>query len=144
MRHRFKNMAVFSLVMMGFAMDSLAAVTMPSIFGDSMVVQRGIRIPVWGWASPWRASRRDAGRTEGHGRCGQGRRLEGQLGSPVSRRTADVDGDGPKRPHLHQRAGGEVWICSGQSWMTWEMARVLNAEQECREADYPQNPHVHR
>src|ERR1041385_4753793 len=35
-----------------FQLSSHAQITLPKVFGDSMVLQRGIKIPVWGNSSP--------------------------------------------------------------------------------------------
>jgi len=35
-----------------FVSISVADVTLPAIFGDSMVLQQKTNIPVWGWADP--------------------------------------------------------------------------------------------
>src|ERR1700722_14081385 len=29
-----------------------AAVKLPSLFGDHMVIQQGVEVPIWGWADP--------------------------------------------------------------------------------------------
>ena len=34
------------------AAECAAAVTMPHVFGDNMVLQQGQRVPVWGKAAP--------------------------------------------------------------------------------------------
>ena len=48
--------AIFqSVVFMGFLYpchDAWAAIAAPKIFSDNMVIQRGVPVPVWGWAAP--------------------------------------------------------------------------------------------
>ena len=34
------------------ALNGVAAVRLPNIFGDNMVLQQGMAVPVWGWADP--------------------------------------------------------------------------------------------
>lgn len=112
-------------------------VTLPSIFGDNMVLQRDREIPVWGKAEP-------------------GEKVTVRLGQRQASGTADDNGKWMVRlpavaaggPHeLTVQAGntltlenvlvGEVWVCSGQSNMEWPMTRVDNTEQEIEAADHP-------
>ena len=49
-------MKKFPLIALAFATFAAirvnADVTLPHIFSDNMVLQRGQRVPVWGWATP--------------------------------------------------------------------------------------------
>ena len=45
-----------------------AEVKLPSVFGDHMVLQQGQRLPVWGWAEPWRVGDRLRRRPVAHDR----------------------------------------------------------------------------
>ncbi len=51
MRYRslVRNLACFALIA-GWTAVAAAAVKLPAIFGDDMVLQRGRPVPVWGWA----------------------------------------------------------------------------------------------
>lgn len=120
------------------ALPAAAEVRLPHVFSDHMVVQRGTEIPVWGWAD-------------------QGERVVVELADSRAEAVADADGRWSVRlaplpaggPHTMTVKGeansltvsdvliGEVWVASGQSWMTWDVARVDNAEVEIAAADYP-------
>ena len=39
------------VIMLLIHVNAAATIRLPKIFGDSMVLQRGIAIPVWGWAN---------------------------------------------------------------------------------------------
>lgn len=115
-----------------------AALRLPGVFSDHMVVQRGAEIPVWGWA-------------------GKGTTVEVELAGNRAQAVADAAGCWSVRlaplaaggPHMMTvQAGGdvitvsdvlvgEVWVASGQSWMTWDVARVDNAAAEIQAADHP-------
>jgi sialate O-acetylesterase len=51
MTKNFFSAALAAFIIGGLA-DAQAEVRMPAIFGDHMVLQREIKLPVWGWAKP--------------------------------------------------------------------------------------------
>lgn len=126
------------IVLATVVLPAPAAVRLPRIFSDHMVVQRGIEVPVWGWAD-------------------QGEKVSVELGGNRAEAVADAAGRWSLRlaplaaggPHVMTVKGGgnsltvadvlvgEVWVASGQSWMTWDVARVDNAEAEIQAADHP-------
>ena len=115
-----------------------AQISMPSIFGDHMVLQQKISNPVWGWASP-------------------GEMVKVEINDQSHSVKADQKGNwkitlrpipsgGPYRMNI---AGentkfffddvlvGEVWICSGQSNMAWPIKNTNSAELAMLTANYP-------
>ena len=121
---------------------SFANVTLPRIFGSSMVLQRNKPIAVWGWA--------DAGE-----------KITVQFNKQIKKTKAAKDGSW--KVELQQEAAGgpyqlvvagkntiafedvlvgEVWICSGQSNMEWSVKNSDSAKREIREADYPMIRHI--
>ena len=124
------------------ALPATADVRLPGFFGDHMVLQRGIAIPIWGWAAA-------------------GEQVEIRLGSNTVNATAGVDGKWRAKlpamkaggPHVLRVAGGnrieikdvligEVWLCSGQSNMEWTVARSANPDEEIAAGDHPQIRHL--
>lgn len=114
-----------------------ADVKLPAIFGDHMVLQRDLKINVWGWAEPG-----EDVKVEFHGQA----------------RTTKADGDGSWSVSLEPVAAGgpfemvvtgkntltfkdvlvgEVWVCSGQSNMQWSVAASTHADLEIAAANYP-------
>src|SRR3990170_6397631 len=49
--HRFVRMSMCCLVVAGLAAVAAAAVKLPAVIGDNMVLQRGQPVPIWGWAA---------------------------------------------------------------------------------------------
>ncbi|MGB0580848.1 MAG: 9-O-acetylesterase, partial [Limisphaerales bacterium] len=60
---------VYALVFL-FAVEVTAAVRLPGFFGDHMVLQREIPIPIWGWAAPGEEVTVELGANSVTGRAG--------------------------------------------------------------------------
>ncbi|MEN9686741.1 MAG: hypothetical protein RLZZ28_2527 [Bacteroidota bacterium] len=119
-----------------------ATVQPARIFSDSMVLQRGMKIPVWGWAGP-------------------GEKITVQINKQTKSTTAAANGkwrvelDPEKEggPYVLNIRGtnlvsvkdvliGDVWLCSGQSNMEWVVKNSKNSSQEISAANYPQIRHI--
>ncbi|HCE42046.1 MAG TPA: sialate O-acetylesterase [Lentisphaeria bacterium] len=129
-------------VLLSSSWEACADVRMPAIFGDHMVLQRDIKIPVWGWA--------DAGED-----------VKVAFGDKSAKTKADANGRwrvdlektaAKSAPQVLTVAGkntikfedvlvGDVWICSGQSNMAMPVGSCINAEAEVKVADLPQLRH---
>jgi sialate O-acetylesterase len=101
-----------------FTISLSADVTMPSVFGDHMVLQQGVTLPVWGDASP-------------------GERVSVMIGDRYEETTADFRGhwrvnfrpipkstasftvviNGNNRLEFRDVLAGDVWICAGEGNM---------------------------
>ena len=115
-----------------------ADVKLPAVFSDSMVVQRELKIPVWGWAAPGEAvtvTLGDRKATATTDAAGKWRVNLDPLpaGGPLTLTVA-----GKNTLTVKDVLVGEVWICAGQSNMAMGVNGVKNAEQEKAEANYPQ------
>jgi sialate O-acetylesterase len=115
-----------------------AAVRLPQVFGDNMVLQRNVPVPVWGWAEA-------------------GERVTVAYGGQTKQTVAGPDGtwrlhlnalDASSTPAVFRVSGsnqieltnvvvGEVWFCSGQSNMAWSMNQIDNSEAEIAAAQAP-------
>jgi len=125
---------------MSTASPAWAALKLPSIFGDHMVLQRDCELPVWGTA-------------------GAGETVAVRIGSQTRETTADEAGkwmvrfaplraDGkPVKMEVKGNRGqslrfrdvlvGDVWVCSGQSNMGMGVGAMLEKEAIVAEADQP-------
>ncbi|MEP6950376.1 MAG: sialate O-acetylesterase [Ginsengibacter sp.] len=129
------------VVALSHSLFSYANVRLPKIFGNNMVLQRSKPIPVWGWADV-------------------GEKITVQFNKQVKSIHADEYGHwmvklnsevagGPYRLTVKGKNGitfnnilvGEVWICSGQSNMEFEVRSAINAGKEMAGADYAQIRH---
>ncbi len=128
---------VISFLLVTLLIDVDAQLRLPQIFGDSMVLQRGRPIAVWGWGQ-------------------KGEKIAIQFHNQSV--SAVVGADGSWRVNLaEEKAGGpyrlvvkgssqiefkdvlvgDVWICSGQSNMELPLSTTNNSKSEIEAADYP-------
>lgn len=136
-----------------------AEVKVPAIFGDNMVVQRSVAFPVWGWADPGEEvyvhfeqktsdGKREEGKAVRADKDGKwlvriGPFEPGDVGVlTIKGKEAKKDAKGktppPNQVVCRNVLVGEVWICSGQSNMQWEMYRsTLDPERNISEANHP-------
>jgi len=120
---------------------SNANVRMPLIFSDGMVLQRDKQIPIWGFA--------DANES-----------VEIHFNKQIKKTQADKNGKwtinlspekaggpfeltiiGKNKITIKNVLVGEVWICSGQSNMEFQVIKTMNAEKEIANSDYPMIRH---
>jgi sialate O-acetylesterase len=121
-----------------FTEPARADFKLPSMFGDHMVLQRDIPVPIWGWARPSQPVRVHF---EGQSVTGQADEagkwmvyLEPlSVGGPYEM-TIQV---GEQQRTLSDVLVGEVWLCSGQSNMGMALRRTSGAEGEIAAADHP-------
>ncbi|MDA3799794.1 MAG: 9-O-acetylesterase [Kiritimatiellae bacterium] len=141
MRNMVLTVVVLATTFCG-SFNLFADVTLPAIFSDNMVLQRNIKIPVWGLATP-------------------GEEVTVTLGGDSAKVKADADGYW--RVDLRKRAAsnepqamvvkgkntitvsnlliGDVWICSGQSNMAMTVGRCKDVETELKNSDFPEIRH---
>ncbi len=134
-----KQMLRFGLLVLAtVALSAAAEVRLPRVFSNHMVVQRGAEIPVWGWAEKGaKVAVELAGSQAEAMATADGRWLVRLAPLPAGGpHTLAVTGGG-KTLTVSDVLVGEVWVASGQSWMTWDVARVDNAAEEIKAADYP-------
>ena len=120
---------------------SNANVRMPLIFSDGMVLQRDKQIPIWGFADPNES-------------------VEIHFNKQIKKTQADKNGKWTVNLSAEKAGGpfeliiigktkitiknvlvGEVWICSGQSNMEFQVYKTMNAEKEIADSNYPMIRH---
>ena len=140
----FKKFTISLLLLFLITYQIRADIKLPKIISDNMVLQRGLNIPLWGWADP-------------------GEHIRASMGSHSSDAIANADGiwrlflgpldaggpfelifRGKNIVTVKNILIGEVWVCSGQSNMempvgnvaTW-YSGVHNYKEEIVSANYP-------
>ncbi|MFO1496934.1 MAG: sialate O-acetylesterase [Verrucomicrobiota bacterium] len=113
-----------------------AEVKLPGIFGDDMVLQQGMAVPVWGWASEGETVtvqfRDQKVTTVAKDGKWQVRLRKLAAGGPD---TFTVSGKNEIR--LSNVLVGEVWVCSGQSNMEWPLNRSFEPQTAIAQSGNP-------
>lgn len=111
-----------------------ADVKLNTLFSDHMVIQRETEIPVWGWADP----NEEVSVVTSWGITGQV--ITGADGTwKVKIKTPKAGGpftitiSGKNKIIINDVLSGDVWLCSGQSNMDFEMSKFL---RDAREPQY--------
>lgn len=114
-----------------------ADVKLPAIFGDHMVLQRGMKVPIWGTA--------DAGETVTVKAAGQQRVATADdkgkwritLNPLESSEAITITIAGKNAITIKDVLIGEVWLCSGQSNMGFPLKNASNGAAAVKAADRP-------
>jgi sialate O-acetylesterase len=125
------------LVLVSMAAITSADVKLPGIFGNHMVLQREMGIPVWGWAQPGEkvtvtlGAQSKSVTTDGVGKWA----VKFDALKPGNPLTLKVQGK--NKLQFNDLLVGEVWLCSGQSNMAMTVKGVINADAEIAAAKHP-------
>lgn len=128
------------LAISGAALATPAAVTLPALFADGMVLQRDKPVAVWGKADPAErvtvaiAGQQRVATADANGRWRV--TLEPIVATPAPLELRIVSNSGEPRT-IRDVLLGEVWICSGQSNMEFP---VRNSATSREAAAAPPNP----
>ncbi len=121
-----------------------AELTIPAVFGDNMVLQQQMRVPVWGWAAPGaEVVVTFSGQTKTTRAAADGKWLVklGKFAASFTPQTLVVAAGETKT--FTNILVGEVWLGSGQSNMEKPIGKqpgqknTFNAETELAAANYP-------
>ena len=142
-------MKTISVLIIGYMLFSIqmfahSTVKVPRIIGNNMVLQRGLPVPIWGWA--------DVGE-----RVSVTLSKQSEVANPIYTRTTTADAKGQWQtnfpampaggPYVLRITGrntlelknvlfGEVWVCSGQSNMEWSVRASKDSTAEIAAANY--------
>jgi sialate O-acetylesterase len=114
-----------------------------NIFTDNMVLQRNQEFSIWGWGSPSTPVTVKLKKQTATVSADQQGRWEAKfkaidLGDPFSIKISTAQ----KSIVLDNVLAGDVWICSGQSNMEWEVRQAGNPQQEIAQGNWPLIRHV--
>ncbi len=137
----FSRSAVFVWIVSGLLVMTGAAqakVLMPSVFGNGMVLQRDLAVPVWGWDSPGQVVIVSfAGQTRETTADKTGRWMVRLEPVPASNEGRSLKVQGSSQLAIEDVLVGDVYVCSGQSNMEWTVSGSLNGKQEVSRANHP-------
>ncbi|NIO87790.1 MAG: 9-O-acetylesterase [Candidatus Aminicenantes bacterium] len=112
-------------------------IALPAIFGNNMVLQQGVPLPVWGKADSGGVviieidGQRKGTLSDEHNRW-QVKLSPLQAGGPHTMKICGAD-----TTVFENVLVGEVWLCSGQSNMEWNVRNSKDAQREMNEANLP-------
>ncbi|MCI4668022.1 MAG: sialate O-acetylesterase [Bacteroidia bacterium] len=125
----------FLSLSMGYGQSGLR---LPRIFSDHMVLQRGMEVPIWGWAKANEEVVLTFGKTEVKSRTNDQGKWElklppQQAGGPHSL----VISSKKKSISLEDVWFGELWLCGGQSNMQYDL-KTLKKDSAIAQSTNPQ------
>ena len=110
---------------------SKADVTLNAIFSNHMVIQRETEVPIWGWADvgeqvevvgSWGNKATVVTGKDGKWRV--------DLQTPKAGGPYKITISGKNRIEINDVLSGEVWLCTGQSNMDFELSKFVNDARE--------------
>jgi sialate O-acetylesterase len=128
---------LLALLVSSFAIPhaSFAAVKLPSIFTDHMVLQRDLPVPVWGKAAPGEevtvefAGQKKSAKADANGRWMVKLDPLTANAEPQVLKAGNVT--------IQDVLVGEVWLASGQSNMEWEMQMKPDSKADIQNTTHP-------
>jgi len=132
-------MKLFALLFLLFVLgeNAMAQVKLPPFFSSNMVLQKGIKIPVWGWASPGEKVAVTLEKNIATTRAGKDGKWKVTLPEMNYGGPYKMTVKGKNLSTLENIMIGEVWVCSGQSNMGFRVVETKNAKAEISNANYP-------
>lgn len=123
-----------------------AEVQVPAIFGDHMVLQEGIKLPIWGTAQPGEAVTVTVDKETSVAKADSDGKWQVELPPiPENQNPVTVTVAGHNTLTFHDVLIGDVWLCSGQSNMQFNLGGakgtfggVHNADTVVPQASDPQ------
>jgi sialate O-acetylesterase len=134
------NMKIKLLCLTGllFSFSGYAQLHLAKIFGDHMVLQRSQPVPVWGWSAPNEKITVEINKQVKETKADKNGRWKAILDPQPAGGPYELKVKGKDSLILQDVLVGEVWICSGQSNMEFELNQAMHATEEIHDANYPE------
>jgi sialate O-acetylesterase len=121
------------------AVSARAELKLPAIIGDNMVLQQKQANPLWGWDNPGtEVTVTFAGQTKTAKADDKGKWTVKLDAVPANAQPATITIKGSSTKELKNVLVGEVWICSGQSNMGFNLNSTWDADLDIAQAKFPQ------
>ena len=115
-----------------------AELKLPAIIGDNMVLQQQQPDAIWGWDAPeTKVTVTFGDQTASASADSKGKWLVKINPGPANAHPQSLKIQGSSTKELKNVLVGEVWICSGQSNMEWNVGNSTDADLEVATAKYP-------
>lgn len=135
--HRCLSLLASLLCLFVLAPAGRADVKLPAIFGDQMVLQRDVPVPVWGWADPGEEVSVSIAKQTKTTTAGKDGKWSVKLDKLTAGDALTLTVKGKNTIAIKDVLIGEVWLASGQSNMAMAVQRADNFEKEKAAADLP-------
>ena len=113
-------------------------VRMPAVFSDNMVLQKGVTVPIRGWAAPGeKVAVAFAGQRKETAADDAGKWRVRLDPLTVTASPAEMRVSGRNAVVIRNVVVGDVWLASGQSNMEMPVRNATNATQEMAAANFP-------
>lgn len=116
---------------------AFAVVSLPKVFGDNMVLQRGMPVVVWGWAGSGEAVSVRVGDAKAAAKANAKGEWRVELPAMRAGGPVKMSVKGANEVVFDNVMVGEVWLCCGQSNMEMGIKSSADADTEIPAANYP-------
>ncbi len=135
-RRPFATLIFLSLVPV-LAFPGAAAVRLPALLSDHMVLQRDGPVRIWGWADPGEVVHVSFQEQHPAATADSAGRWEVFLKPLRSGASSEMIVSASNRIVIHDVLVGEVWVASGQSNMEMQLRLAQDGEREIARSNYP-------
>ncbi len=118
------------------APEPAPATRLNGLFTDNMVLQRDLKVPIWGWAQPGQTVSVSMNGRSATTRANAEGKWQVRLGPFSAGGPFTLTVQGEEIVTLTNVLVGDVWICSGQSNMEMGIG-AINAPEDIAQANYP-------
>jgi len=123
-----------SLLSLAIAGSLHAAIHLPALISDHMVLQQGMPVRIWGSADPSEAVRVEFQGQSVSTAAGADGKWQVWLRPLIAAGPLEMTINGAA---IHDVLVGEVWLGSGQSNMEFRLSNAINHDEEIAHASYP-------
>lgn len=132
----------YSIVLFFLSAAAFGQVSLPKVFSDHMILQRNRVIPVWGESEPGTIITVEL--------AAHKRQVQADDQGNWMIKMPEMKAGGPYTMKIYSGSAsaatvvysdvlvGDVWLASGQSNMEWQVQQAMDADEEIKNASYPE------
>lgn len=120
----------------------VAQISLPYIFSDNMVLQRGQKIPVWGFSSPNETIKVSFKKQLKETKANEKGEWMVYLDQEKAGGPYQLTVSGKNKITFKNVLVGDVWLASGQSNMEWNLAATEGYDKELNQTKFPLIRHI--
>ncbi len=128
---------LLACLFLAFGKMASADVSLPKLFTDHVVLQRGVEVPVWGWAAPGEAVTVSIAGQSHKTKAGKDGKWQLRLQPQSAGGPFEMTVKGKNSITLKDVLFGDVWLCGGQSNMQWTLDMLQYKEADTPRANNP-------